>query len=152
MGRHDGREIGARGLDIVVVPVDTTFGQTLGLILGQDAGTHRHVEPRLLGDERYKLQKTLHNALVGSPHGQHDAELGRSERCRLAGGGEYRFGLQERGRFHGSANREDCAQNGNPRGSPPVFAENSFDLHLGPAPGEPHLVGQRGQRHDCSVG
>ena len=129
------------------------LGQPCGLIFGQDAGAHGDVEPRLLADERHELQKALHGALVGAAHRQHDAELRRAEGCGLAGGGEDLLCIEEGRGLHGRVEagrlRAEVAVLGTSTG---LGREDPLDLHLGPAPVEPDLVGQRGQRHDGAVG
>ena len=149
----DGGEEGAGRLDVVVVAVHPALGQPCGLIFGQHAGTDGDVEARLLADERHELQEALHGALVGAAHGQHDAELRCAECGGLAGGGEDLLGIEEGrgldGRVEAGRLRAEVAVLGTSAG---LGREDPLDLHLGPAPGQPDLVGQRGQRHDRAVG
>ena len=103
--------------------------------------------------ERDELEDALHGALVGPAHGEHDAELRGAERCGLAGGGEDLVGIEERRgldrRVEARGLRTEVAVLGAAAG---LGREDALDLDLGPAPGQPHLVGQRGQVHDGAVG
>ena len=76
VGRDHLGEEGAGRLDVVVVAVDPALGQAAGLVLGQDAGAHRHVEAGLLAHQRDQLEDPAHGPLVGAPERQHQAELG----------------------------------------------------------------------------
>ena len=53
----------------------------------------------------------------------------------------------------GVSKRDDCEQKWQSSGQPPGLGrEDALDLDLGPAPGQPDLMGQRGQCHHRAVG
>ena len=119
------------------------LGQPRGLILGQDAGADGDVQPRVLADERHQLQEALHGALVGAAQRQHDAELRRAESGGLAGGGENLLRIEKGrgldGRVEAGRLRAEVTVLGTSAG---LGREDPLDLHLGPAPVEPDLVGE----------
>ena len=129
------------------------LGQAAGLVLGEDAGADRDVEAGLVTDEGDEFEDALHGALVGPAHGEHDAELRGAEGGGLAGGGEDLVGIEEGRGLHGRVEagglRAEVAVLGAAAG---LGRQDPLDLDLGPAPGQPDLVGERGQRHDGAVG
>ena len=53
----------------------------------------------------------------------------------------------------GVSKRDDCAEKWQSSGQPPVLADKMPSISTsGPTPGQTHLMGQRGQRHDRTVG
>ena len=101
----------------------------------------------------HELLEPLHRLLVGPAHGEHDAELRRADGGRLAGGGEQLVPVEERRGLH------DGVELGGLRAEVAVLGaaarlggEDALHLDLGPAPRQPHLVGQRGQRRHALVG
>ena len=104
-------------------------------------------------DEGDEVEDALERALVGAAHGEHDAELGRAEGGGLAGGGEDLVTVEEGRRLDRRVEarglRAEVAVLGAAAG---LGREDALDLDLGAAPGEAHLVGQRGEVHDGAVG
>ncbi len=165
VGRDDGGEERLRRLEVVVVAVHAALGQAPGLVLGQDAGADRHVEARSRrGSRGTRSRMRCMRALVGAAHGEHDAELGRAEGCRLAGRGEHLVGVEERGRLDRGVERDDCEQKWQSSGQPPVLADRMPSTSTsGPhqasrtswasAASVRHgAVGQRGQRGELVAG
>ena len=80
----------------MVVTVHPGGGQASGLVVGEDPRAHGHVEPGAGADERHQIDDAPQRPLVGSAHGEHDAELRRSESRRLFGRGQHLVRLEER--------------------------------------------------------
>ena len=118
------REERAGRLQVVVVAVEAGVGQAPGLVGGEDAQAGGHVEPGALPDHRDHLDDPGQGALVGPPHGQHDAELRRPQAGRLLGRGQ-QLVRGRAGAWPAPASRSGPTgcRSGSPRGSPPVLPE-----------------------------
>jgi hypothetical protein len=153
VGRHDLAEEALGRLQVVVVPVDADRGQALGLLGGQDPGADGHVDPHLLLHLGDQLFEAGHRPLVRAPHGQHDAELRGPQGLGLPGGLQHLAGVQERGGLNGGVEvgrlRAEVAVLG---AAARLGRQDPFDLDGRPVPGQPDLVGQRGQGGDVLVG
>ena len=89
------REERACRLDVVVVAVHAPRRQAPGLVVGEDAGRHGHVQPGALAHQGHELEEPGHDALVGPAHGEDDAELRGPQLGRLGRGGQDLVGVEE---------------------------------------------------------
>ena len=130
-----------------------TAASRFGLLLGEDASRHGDVEAGLLAHGGHQLLEALHRLLVGATDRQHDAELGRADGGRLAGRRDELVAVEERGGLHDGVElrglRAEVAVLGAAAG---LGGEDALHLHLGTAPGQPHLVGEGGERRHALVG
>ena len=140
-------------IEVVVVAVHAAVGQALGLLVVEDAGADGHVDADLVADGGHQLEQAAHGALVGAPHGQHDAELGGAQGLGLAGGGQDLVGVEERGGQHRRLElRRLRAEVAVLRAAAGLGRQDALDLDLGARPGQSHLVGQGGQGRHLLVG
>ena len=94
-----------------------------------------------------------HGALVGAADGEHEAELRGPERRGLGRGRQHLVGVEERGGLHrGVEARRLGAEVAVLGAAPGLGREDALDLDRRPAPGQPDLVGQRGQCRHRLVG
>ena len=149
VGGDDGGEERPRRLEVVVVAVHAALGEAPGLVLGEDAGADRHVEAGLARgragtSSRMRCMVRSSGPRTASTMQNSEAPSGRG----LAGGGEDLVGVEERRgldrRVEARRLRAEVAVLGAAAG---LGRQDALDLDLGPAPGQPDLVGQRGQGH-----
>ena len=147
------REERPRRLEVVVVAVDAALGEAAGLVVGEQPGADRHVEAGPVADHGHQLEDPGHGALVRTAHGQDDAELRGPGRLGLLGRPQHLVGVEEGGGLDRAVEPgrlgAEVAVLGAAAG---LGRQDALDLDLGPAPVQPDLVGERGQRGDPRVG
>jgi hypothetical protein len=137
---------------VVVVAVNPAGGQPLRLPVVEDAGGDGNVETGLVSHHRHELEDAVEGPLVGTPHGEHDAELGSAESRRLPGRADDFVRVEEGGRFHRRVEtRRLRTEMTILRATACLGRQDALHFDAVPAPGESDLVGEGGQARDSVV-
>ena len=107
----------------MVVTVHPTLGQAACLVLGQNPGADRHVEPGLVAHERDEVEDALQRAFVGTANGEDDAELRGAQGSVSRAAAKTSAGSRKGVALTGVSKRDDCEQKWQSSGHPPVLAE-----------------------------